>query len=404
MSNLNELFAKRANAWENAKDFLNTHTDANGLLSAEDAEQYDRMEKDIQNYTAQIERLQRQESMDAQMKSWNASPIQSIPGTGTMKADMKTGISSDNYAEDYNLYLRGKTLVHNVMSEGVDANGGYLVPTEFEKQIVTALDDNNVVRTVANVIKTSAERKIPVAASHVAAQWTAENGAYTESNPTFAQKAVDAYKETALAKVSIELLQDSMFNVESYLANEFGRAFGILEEEAFCVGTGTGQPTGIFNAYSSGSPVGGEINVTTAAVGKVSADDLITLIYALKAAYRKNAKFLMKDSTVADIRKLKDPTTGAYLWQPTLQMGQPDKLLGYDLLTSAYAPAVAADALPVAFGDFHSYWIADRSGITIQRLNELYSTNGQVGFIATKRCDGKTILHEGIQLLKVKAS
>ena len=404
MSNLNELFAKRANAWENAKDFLNTRTDANGLLSAEDAEQYDRMEKDIQNYTAQIERLQRQESMDAQMKSWNASPIQSIPGTGTMKADMKTGISSDNYAEDYNLYLRGKTLVHNVMSEGVDANGGYLVPTEFEKQIVTALDDNNVVRTVANVIKTSAERKIPVAASHVAAQWTAENGAYTESNPTFAQKAVDAYKETALAKVSIELLQDSMFNVESYLANEFGRAFGILEEEAFCVGTGSGQPTGIFNAYSSGSPVGGEINVTTSSVGKIVADDLITLIYALKAAYRKNAKFLMKDSTVADIRKLKDPTTGAYLWQPTLQMGQPDKLLGYDLLTSAYAPAVAADALPVAFGDFHSYWIADRSGITIQRLNELYSTNGQVGFIATKRCDGKTILHEGIQLLKVKAS
>lgn len=404
MSNLNELFAKRANAWENAKEFLNTRTDANGLLSAEDAEQYDRMEKDIQNYTAQIERLQRQESMDAQMKSWNASPIQSIPGTGTMKADMKTGISSDNYAEDYNLYLRGKTLVHNVMSEGVDANGGYLVPTEFEKQIVTALDDNNVVRTVANIIKTSAERKIPVAASHVAAQWTAENGAYTESNPTFAQKAVDAYKETALAKVSIELLQDSMFNVESYLANEFGRAFGILEEEAFCVGTGTGQPTGIFNAYSSGSPVGGEINVTTSSVGKIIADDLITLIYTLKAPYRKNAKFLMKDSTVSDIRKLKDPTTGAYLWQPTLQMGQPDKLLGYDLLTSAYAPAVAADALPVAFGDFHSYWIADRSGITIQRLNELYSTNGQVGFIATKRCDGKTILHEGIQLLKVKAS
>lgn len=404
MSNLNELFAKRANAWENAKDFLNTHTDANGLLSAEDAEQYDRMEKDIQNYTAQIERLQRQESMDAQMKSWNASPIQSIPGTGTMKADMKTGISSDNYAEDYNLYLRGKALVHNVMSEGVDANGGYLVPTEFEKQIVTALDDNNVVRTVANVITTSAERKIPVAASHVAAQWTAENGAYTESNPTFAQKAVDAYKETALAKVSIELLQDSMFNVESYLANEFGRAFGILEEEAFCVGTGSGQPTGIFNAYSSGSPVGGEINVTTASVGKIIADDLISLIYSLKASYRKNARFLMKDSTVADIRKLKDPTTGAYLWQPTLQMGQPDKLLGYELLTSAYAPAVAADALPVAFGDFHSYWIADRSGITIQRLNELYSTNGQVGFIATKRCDGKTILHEGIQLLKVKAS
>ena len=399
---IKELFAKRANLWENAKDFLNTHQDENGLMSAEDAATYDKMEADIQDYTAQIERMERQAKIDAQMSAWNGSPLIGAPGAGTRQPEARTGIASDNYAEDYNCYLRGRALVHNVMSEGVDANGGYLVPTEFERQIVTALDDNNVIRSVANVIKTAAERKIPVAASHVAAQWTAENGAYTESNPTFAQKAIDAYKETALAKVSIELLQDSMFSVEAYLANEFGRAFGILEEEAFCVGTGTGQPTGIFNAYDNNAPVGGEINVITGTSGAVKGDDLISLIYALKAPYRKNAKFLMKDSSVAEIRKLKDGN-GVYMWQPSLQAGQPDKLLGYDLLTSAYAPEIAANALPVAFGDFHSYWISDRSGITIQRLNELYSANGQVGFIATKRCDGKTILHEGIQLLKVKA-
>ncbi len=399
---IKELFAKRANLWENAKDFLNTHQDENGLMSAEDAATYDKMEADIQDYTAQIERMERQGQIDAQMSAWNGSPLIGAPGAGAKRPEAKTGIASDNYAEDYNCYLRGRALVHNVMSEGVDANGGYLVPTEFERQIVTALDENNVVRSVANVIKTAAERKIPVAASHVAAQWTAENGAYTESNPTFAQKAIDAYKETALAKVSIELLQDSMFSVEAYLANEFGRAFGILEEEAFCVGTGTGQPTGIFNAYDNNAPVGGEINVITGTSGAVKGDDLISLVYALKAPYRKNAKFLMKDSSVAEIRKLKDGN-GVYMWQPSLQAGQPDKLLGYDLLTSAYAPEIAANALPVAFGDFHSYWISDRSGITIQRLNELYSANGQVGFIATKRCDGKTILHEGIQLLKVKA-
>ena len=399
---IKELFAKRANLWENAKDFLNTHQDENGLMSAEDAATYDKMEADIQDYTAQIERMERQAKIDAQMSAWNGSPLIGAPGAGTRQPEARTGIASDNYAEDYNCYLRGRALVHNVMSEGVDANGGYLVPTEFERQIVTALDDNNVIRSVANVIKTAAERKIPVVASHVAAQWTAENGAYTESNPTFAQKAIDAYKETALAKVSIELLQDSMFSVEAYLANEFGRAFGILEEEAFCVGTGTGQPTGIFNAYDDNAPVGGEINVITGTSGAVKGDDLISLVYALKAPYRKNAKFLMKDSSVAEIRKLKDGN-GVYMWQPSLQAGQPDKLLGYDLMTSAYAPEIAANALPVAFGDFHSYWISDRSGITIQRLNELYSANGQVGFIATKRCDGKTILHEGIQLLKVKA-
>jgi HK97 family phage major capsid protein len=394
---IKELLAKRANLWENAKDFLNTHQDANGLLSAEDAATYDKMEADIQAYTDQIERMQRQETMNAQMSAWNDNPMVTAPGAGTERPDARTGVASSNYADDYNCYLRGRALVHNVLSEGVDANGGYLVPTEFENQIVTALDDNNVVRGMANVIRTTAERKIPVAASHVQANWTAGNAAYVESNPTFGQKTLDAFKLTALAKVSIELLQDSAFDLQAYLAGEFGRAFGIEEETAFCVGTGTGQPTGIFGAS------GGTVGVTAAATNKITADELISLVYALKKPYRRNAQWLMNDTTVAEIRKLKDPTTGSFLWQPSMQMGEPDKLLGYSLQTSAYAPTIAAGALVAAFGDFHNFWIADRTGRTIQRLNELYSTNGQVGFICAERLDAKVILPEGIQLLKMKA-
>ena len=395
---IKELFDKRRKLWEDAKNFLNTHQDANGLLSAEDAATYDKMEADIQAYTSQIERQQRQENLNAQMSAWNDNPMVTAPGAGTERPDARTGVASSNYANDYDCYLRGRALVHNVLSEGVDANGGYLVPTEFERQIVTALDDNNVVRGMANVIRTTAERKIPVAASHVQANWTAENAAYTESNPTFGQKTLDAFKLTALAKVSIELLQDSAFDLQAYLAGEFGRAFGIEEETAFCVGTGTGQPTGIFGAS------GGTVGVTSAATNKITADELISLVYALKKPYRRNAQWLMNDSTVAEIRKLKDPATGAFLWQPSMQMGEPDKLLGYSLQTSAYAPTIAAGALAVAFGDFHNYWVADRTGRTIQRLNELYSTNGQVGFICTERLDAKVILPEGIQLLQVHAA
>ena len=239
--------------------------------------------------------------------------------------------------------------------------------------------------------------KIPVAATHSTAQWTAENGAYTESGPTFDQKTIDAFKLTDLVKVSIELLQDSMFDLESYIAGEFARAFGIAEEEAFCVGTGTGQPTGIFTTN------GGTVGVTAASATAITADELINLIYSLKSPYRRNAKFLMNDATVSMIRKLKDKND-AYLWQPSLQAGEPDKLLGYDLYTSPYVPTAKAGALTVAFGDFKNYWIADRSGRTVQRLNELYSTNGQVGFVATERVDGKVILPEGIQLLRMKAS
>ena len=132
-------------------------------------------------------------------------------------------------------------------------------------------------------------------------------------------------------------------------------------------------------------------------------DELISLVYSLKSPYRRNAKFFMHDSTVALIRKLKDGN-GAYLWQPSIQQGEPDKLLGYPLYTSPYVPEVKAGALTVAFGDFKNYWIADRAGRTVQRLNELYAGNGQVGFIATERVDGKVILPEGIKLLKMKAS
>lgn len=184
--------------------------------------------------------------------------------------------------------------------------------------------------------------------------------------------------------------------LEEYIASEFARAFGAAEEQAFCVGTGTGQPAGIFTEN------GGTVGVTTAANNAIAADELINLVYALKAPYRRNAKFLTNDATISAIRKLKDGN-GVYLWQPSLQAGQPDKLLGYELYTSPYVPAIAADAYVIAFGDFKNYWIGDRSGRTVQRLNELYATNGQIGYVATERVDGKVILPEGIQLLKMKA-
>ncbi len=392
---IKDMIEKRAKVWETAKNFVDTHENGNGVLSAEDNVTYSRMEQEIEELTTAIDRQQRAEAREAEFNKPVNTPLTGRPGK--QELEEKSGHASNAYKEDFGAHIRGKRLVHNVLSEGVQADGGYLVPEEFERQIVMGLDEANVVRGLAKVITTSAERKIPVAATHSAAQWTAENGAYTESDPTFDQKTIDAFKLTDLVKVSIELLQDSMFDLESYIAAEFARAFGIAEEQAFCVGNGTGQPTGIFTAK------GGNVGVTAASATAISADELINLVYALKSPYRRNAKFLMNDATVSMLRKLKD-NNGAYLWQPSVQAGEPDRLLGYELYTSPYVPVAAAGALTVAFGDFKNYWIADRSGRTVQRLNELYSTNGQVGFVATERVDGKVILPEGIQLLKMKAS
>ena len=389
MSTILELREKRNKIWNTAKEFLDHKRGADGLVPPEAAAEYDKMEADMVSLGKEIERLERQQAFDLEMAKPTTSPITNAP---TKAEKTKTGRSSDEYRADFRNILRGKPMIHNVMQEGVDADGGYLVPEEFENQIVAGLEEANVVRSIAKVITTSAERKIPLAATHSVAQWTLENGAYAESNPTFGQITVDAYKLTDLVKVSTELLQDSMFDLESYIATEFARAFGVAEEQAFCVGTGTGQPTGIFTAN------GGHVGVTAGTA--ITVDNLIDLIYSLKAPYRRNAKFLMKDSTISALRKLKD-SNGAYLWQPSVQAGQPDRLLGYPIYTSPYVPDVATSAYPIAFGDFSNYWICDRLGRTVQRLNELYSTNGQVGFICTQRVDGKVVLAEGIQLLQM---
>ena len=391
---VNELRTKRATLWNTMEGFLDTHRNDKGILSADDDATYSNMEKDLDDLTNEIKRMERREAREAELSKPVNKPITEKPDQAAKLE--KTGRASAAYKEAFGRHLRGKTPLHNVLSESVDQDGGYLVPEEFEKQIITGLDEVNVLRSLAKVIPTHHDRKIPISVGHSVATWTAENAAYTESNPTFGQKQIDAVKLTDLVRVSIELLQDSEFDLESYIAAEFARAFGIAEEQAFCVGTGTNQPTGIFTAN------GGTVGVTAAAANAITLDEIISLVYSLKSPYRKNAKFLMNDATIPLLRKLKD-NNGTYLWQPSVQAGQPDKLLGFEIYTSPYAPTVEAGAYAIAFGDFKNYWIGDRMGRTTQRLNELYATNGQIGYVATERVDGKVILPEGIQLLQMKA-
>lgn len=392
--NIVEMREKRTKLWATMEGFLETHRTDKGVLSDEDDTVYANMEKEFEALSNEIRRQERRDAHEAELSKPVNRPITEKPVTP--KAD-GVGRASNAYKEDFGLHLRGKTLVHNVLSTTPDEDGGFLVPLEFEREIVNALDEENVIRRLAKVITTNHERKIPVALGHSVAQWTTENAAYTESNPTFGQKQIDAYKLTDLCRVSVELLKDSTFDIEAYLRQEFARAFGIAEEEAFCIGNGTTQPTGIFTAN------GGTVGVTAASATAITVDEIISLVHALKAPYRKNAKFLMNDATVALLRKLKDQN-GQYLWQPSVQAGTPDRLLGYEIYTSPYVPVAEAGALTIAFGDFKNYWIGDRAGRTVQRLNELYATNGQIGYVATERVDGKVILPEAIQLLQMKSA
>lgn len=398
MNTILELREKRAKAWETAKAFLDTKRTKDGLLSAEDTATYEKMEDDVVNLGKEIERLERQSSIDAELSRPTASPITNQPGLN-MSGEIKKGRASDAYVQAFWKTMRNKNSfdVQNALQVGTDSEGGYLVPDEFERTLVEALLEENIFRGLAKVITTSSgDRKIPVVASKGTASWIDEEGLIPESDDAFGQVSIGAYKLATMIKVSEELLNDSVFNLESYIAREFARRIGSKEEEAFFIGNGVGKPTGIFNATG-----GAELGVTAASATAITFDELMDLFYSLRAPYRKNATFVTNDATVKMIRKLKDGN-GQYLWNPSVQAGQPDTILNRPVKTSSFVPNVEAGAKTIAFGDFGYYWVADRQGRSFQRLNELFAATGQVGFRATQRVDGKLILPEAIKVLKQK--
>ena len=402
MSKILELREKRAKAWDAAKQFLDAKRGADGMLSEEDTAAYDKMEQDVMNLGKEIERLERQAAIDAELSKATSTPLTGKPGAKMGKDETeKTGRASDEYKGSFWNAMRVKApmpSVLNALQEGTDSEGGYLVPDEFERTLVEALEEENVFRTLAHVIKTSSgDRKIPVVASKGSASWVDEEGAYQESDDAFSQVSIGAYKLGTMIKVSEELLADSVFDLEAYISKEFARRIGAREEESFFNGDGKGKPLGILAATG-----GAEVGVTAASATAITADEVIDLFYSLKAPYRKNAVWLLNDATVKQIRKLKD-TTGQYLWQPSLVAGTPDTILGRPVKTSAFMPTAAAGAKTIAFGDFKYYWIADRQGRTFKKLSELYAANGQVGFMGTQRVDGKLILPEAIKVLQMKS-
>lgn len=398
MSKILELKEKRAKAWEAAKAFLDSKRTEDGLLSAEDAETYDRMEADVVSLGKEIGRLERQALIDAELARATSEPIVGKPD-GNLGREEKKGRASEEYRRAFWSGMRNRMSyeVQNALSIGTDSEGGYLVPDEYEKKLVEALQDEVFFRSLATVIKTSSgDRKIPIVTSKGEAAWIDEGGQFPESDDSFGQTSIGAFKLVTMIKVSDELLNDSVFNVESYISKEFGRRIGTKEEEAFFVGDGSGKPTGLFHT------TGGAETGVTAASASITFDDVMDLYYSLRAPYRNKASWLLNDSTVKAIRKLKDGN-GNYIWQPSVREGEPDRILNRPYRTSIYVPELAAGKRVMAFGDYSYYWIADRQGRSFKRLNELYATTGQVGFLASERVDGKLILAEAVKTLDIKA-
>ena len=399
MNKIMELRNKRNALWEKTKAFLEEHRDENGLVEASAVEEYEKMGADVKALGAEIERLENQTMIDAELAKPTSKAVVGMP---TQDLPRKAaGPASDEYRAAFWDMMRGSvaTEVRNALSIGEDTEGGYTVPDEFERQLIHGLEENNIFRRMAHVIRTaSGTRKIPIANDVMEASWIDEGEAIPETNTKFAQTTLSAYKLGTMIKVSNELLHDSAFDIAAYIAERFGVCMGNAEERAFITGTGEKQPTGLLHDTN-----GAELGVTAAAEAIVTFDEIFQLYYALKAPYRRRAAFLCNEALVLQLMTLKDGN-GNYIWKPSLDIAKPDTILGRPIYTSTYMPSPAKGEKALCFGDYSYYWVADRSNRTFRRLNELYATTDQVGFLTTQRVDGKLILPETVKYLKMKGT
>ena len=411
MNKILELRNKRNTLWEQTKNFLEDHRDENGLVPASALEQYDKMTADVKSLGDEIKRLEDQMAMDAALSAPTSTPVQMAPAAA--KKSNVSPTATEEYSKHFWDAMRGKFTNDTAtgLSVGTDEKGGYTVPDEFERRLVQALEENNIFRTLAHTIRTnSGTRTIPIASEYGEAAWIEEGTAIPESDMTFSVQTLSAFKMGSMIRVSNELLHDSAFDIASYIAQRLGRRFGNCEENAFINGTGVSQnpavtasqPTGILTSLTNAA-------VTTENAATITFDDVYKLFYGLKGPYRQKAKFLCNETVLLQLMLLKDGN-GRYLWKPGLEIGKPDTVLGHEIYTSTYMPAItnvpATDAgkKVLLFGDFDYYWIADRTNRSMKRLDELYAVNDQVGFLGTQRVDGKLILPEAMQVLKLGAN
>lgn len=392
-----ELREKRANLIEQAREVWNRQENESRELTQEERNHYDKLMKEVDSLKERIDEEERLENLEAGLEKSVNEPVARSQQVGETP--------EDNEEEKYrNAFWKAvrygkselesderKLINQRSLNIGTDAEGGYTVPDEFERQLIDTLADEVVMRSLATVRQSgSGDRQIPVISDHGTAAWLDEEAAYSESDITYDQKLIGAHKLGRIIKVSEEFLQDSYMNVADHIRQVFGRTFGEAEENAFVQGNGTGKPEGVLE--------GAEKGLDAAATDAITSLELIELYHSLRRPYRPRAAWLASDNAIKAIRELKD-SNDQFIWQPGLQGGEPDRILGRPVYVSDEMPDLGASNKPIAFGDYSNYWIMDRRGVTMQRLNELYAENGQVGFRMRKRTDGKLVLPESVKYI-----
>jgi len=389
---LQDKIDARASLWEQMK--------ACDLSNAEDATKYDRLEAEYDKVDTEIEREERRDALNARNSVVDRSGA-GDPRDGDPKAaDEQFG---EGYTDAFNTWMRrGERALDHAQTSvlqrgwqdapqaaagvGTGAAGGYTVPPAFRQKIIERISMVASMRQLAEVITTDTGANLPwptVDETGVEGAIIGENTAVSEQDVTYGQNSLDAYMYTSkIVRASLQLLQDNGFGFEAWLAKALGARIGRIQNRHFTVGTGTGQPDGLFTSASVGK--------VAAAVAAVTYDELVDLTESIDPAYLEGGelRFIMSQTTRGMVRKLKDGQNRP-LWEPSLQAGAPSTLMGYGVTLNNYVPVPATGAKSVGFGDVReAYVVRDTSDFALMRLTERYAEYLQVGFLGFQRSDG----------------
>lgn len=415
------LHEKRANVHHQMMVMVDKAEEEGRDLVGEDLEAYEKMTGEFEELEARARRAEQMYAQEREVQQTMATPIEKRVGEDNSGAPetfmeyraLTRGPDPQDLPEVRSAYYKHMVISHlsnldveeqRALSKASGAAGAFLVPQDMYNQIVKSLRFMGSINNLANeIITASGERiTVPTNPTHGIAYWTAENAAVTPSDEVFASVNLDAHKATTKIITSTELLEDSAFDLASYLSTEFGERHAVLEETAFMRGDGTGKPQGLLSSDTASN-----VTTVTAATGNATAftySALVTAMFSLSPPYRQNAAWVVADTSARNLYLMLD-TQNRPLWNVNVATSGPDTFLGKPIYTHPDLATAAANNISVLFGDFkRGYAIRRVRGFSLQRQDELHSDNDQVGFLGRQRVEGRVTLAAAIVALKHSAT
>lgn len=388
------LRERRANVWEQAKELADRAAEENRAFGGEEQSSWDTLNAELdaldQRIKSVIDGEQRAKDTEEAYAKLEGQPDvrgrgQTQPDEGVMSEVRAMLTGQPGAPRSINVKPDGP-VNFRTLSKLTAAAGANVVQTSFYNELIShMIEVSAVLQAGVRMLNTTSGEtiQVPKTSAHSTAAIVAEAASIGVSDPAFSQASLGAYKYGVMVQLSRELVDDATVDLQGYLAMETGRALGNAFGAHLIAGTGTGQPTGILQSASAG------ITTSTGVAGVPNADNLIDLYYSVIAPYRNSpsAAYLMKDTTLGALRKVKD-TTGQYIFQPSLTAGTPDSLLGKPIFTDPYMPSTAVNAKSVVFGDFSRYFVRMAGGIRFERSDEYAFNADLITFRALLRGDG----------------